>query len=429
MPTNTDQSKPLYSKAYTWYALLILTGVYTFNYLDRILVAVLQEGIKADLDLSDTQLGLMGGLVFAIFYTTLGIPIAKLADTKNRRNIVAISLALWSGMTAVTAYAQSFAQMLLARIGVGVGEAGGSPPAHAMISDYFPKEQRATALGVYSMGVYLGITVGYLFGGYMGETYGWRMTFLMLGVPGVLYALLLYFTVKEPPRGYSEPDKKIEKNSNLKEIFKILLSKKTFIFLALASGFHVFVGYGTSHWMASFLGRIHGLGQADAGSWLALTAGVGGGIGTYLGGYLADKLSKKNRRWFMWLPALGIILGLPFGLTALIHGNLNIAMTCYFITNVTFAFYIAPMLAVAHNIVPINMRAMASAVLFLVMNLIGLGFGPLIAGMLSDYLNPIFGDLTLRWVLVIISSMDLIAMLLYLKTSQYVEFDMDRMKD
>ena len=421
--------QPLYSKSYTWYVLFMLTIVYTFNYMDRHLIVILQESIKAELQLSDTQIGLMSGLAFAVFYTFLGIPIAKLADTKNRKNIVAISLALWSAMTAIMAYTSNFLQMLLARIGVGVGEAGGSPPSHAMISDYFPKEKRATALGIYSIGVYLGILFGYLLGGWLGQQYGWRTTFLMIGLPGVLFALIIYLTVKEPPRGYSEPNRAIQKSENLKKVIATLLSKKTFVFLALAAGFHVFVGYGTSSWMASYLIRTFGLELQEVGIYLSLSAGVGGGLGTYLGGVLADRFSKKDLRWFLWWPALAIILSLPFGLTTYLSSNLTIVIAAYFITNIFFAFYIAPMLAVAHNIVAINMRAMASAVLFLVMNLIGLGLGPLFAGFLSDMMTPTYGNEALRYVLTIVAMLDIVAFFLFLKTAKTVEYDIQNVID
>jgi len=204
LPTDLkDTPRPTYSGGYRKYVLLALTGVYIFNFIDRQILVILQESIKAELDLSDTQLGLLTGFAFAIFYVTLGLPVARLADRSNRRNIITIALTIWSAMTAISGLASNFVQLLLARIGVGIGEAGGSPPAHSMISDYYPKNKRATALAIYSTGIYIGILLGYLLGGWLDEYFGWRRALMVLGVPGVIYAVIFYFTVQEPPRGYA----------------------------------------------------------------------------------------------------------------------------------------------------------------------------------------------------------------------------------
>ena len=196
--------KPIYTESYKRYVLYALTGVYIFNFIDRQILVILQESIKNDLGLSDTQLGLLTGLAFAIFYVTMGIPIARMADRTNRKKIIALSLMVWSAMTMLSGRALNFSQLLLARIGVGIGEAGASPAAHSMISDYYPANKRATALAVYSMGIYIGILLGYLFGGWLDEFFGWRTALMVLGLPGILYAIFFYFTVKEPPRGYAE---------------------------------------------------------------------------------------------------------------------------------------------------------------------------------------------------------------------------------
>src|SRR6187399_851976 len=223
------------SSLYRNYVLAMLTLVYVFNFIDRQLLVILQESIKKELHLSDTQLGMLSGFTFAIFYVTLGIPIARLADRTNRKNTVAVSLGLWSAMTAFSGLARNFIQLLLARIGVGIGEAGGSPPAHAMISDYFPPQKRSTALSVYSTGIYFGVLIGFLMGGYLNEHLGWRTAFFAVGIPGIIFSLLFYFTVKEPKRGATDL-KTIESGEthSLGKVLKQLYSIKTFVFLSLA---------------------------------------------------------------------------------------------------------------------------------------------------------------------------------------------------
>ena len=229
-----------------WYALSILTLVYAFNFIDRQLLAILQESIKADLGLSDSQLGLLTGFAFALFYVTAGIPIARWADRSNRRNIVSLALFVWSFMTAISGLAQNYLQLLLARVGVGVGEAGGSPPSHSMISDMFPPAQRAGALGFYSTGVSIGILFGFLLGGWLNEFFGWRMAFLVVGAPGVLLALVVRFTVTEPRRGLSEARDLSQQSSSLSEVLALLWQQNSFRHLAFASSLYAFVGYGLS---------------------------------------------------------------------------------------------------------------------------------------------------------------------------------------
>ena len=392
-------SAPLFTKKYRGYVLLILTGVYTFNFIDRQILVILQESIKGELGLSDTQLGMLTGLTFALFYVTLGIPIARMADKGNRRNIVAASLAIWSLMTALSGLAANFTQLLLARIGVGVGEAGGSPPAHSMISDYFPPEKRATALSIYSIGIYIGILVGYLAGGWINQFFGWRMALMALGIPGVIYALILLFTVKEPPKGHSDESVtgSNEDASSFWEVISLLMSKKTFIFVALGSGIHTFANYGVGNFYAPFLARVHEMPIGQIGTWLGLTTGFGGMIGTFLGGYLGDKLSVRDVRWYLWLPVIAEIINFVPSIGAFFSDNTTIALSCYFLTAMLTAVYLGPCIAVTHNLVDAHKRALASAILFLVLNLIGLGIGPLAIGYISDVLAPTYGAESLRY--------------------------------
>lgn len=394
MTNTTTDFNP--SPKYRRYVLWILTGVYAFNFIDRQILVILAEPIKTDLGLSDAQLGLLTGLAFALFYVTLGIPIARYADKANRKNIVSVALAVWSAMTAISGLAQNYLQLLLARIGVGIGEAGGSPPAHAIISDYYPPKKRATALSIYSMGVYLGIFLGFLVGGIIGKIYGWRIALFALGIPGVLYALIVYFTIKEPPRGLTDKVKDMNSTSFMDAI-RILFSKKTFLLAAFATGTQTFTNYGVGNFAPSFLMRIHGMDLATVSIVLAICAGIGGGFGTFFGGYLADRLRQKDMRWYLWIGVLGAALSLIPATMFYFGGNITLVIVGILFTNVLTTLYLGPSIAVAHSLVSAKMRALVSAVLFLFLNLIGLGLGPLTIGLLSDYLEPTYGAESLRY--------------------------------
>lgn len=417
--------KPKYSNSYRGYVLLILTGVYTFNFIDRQILVILQESIKTDLGLSDTQLGLLTGFAFAIFYVTLGLPIARYADKNNRKNVVAISLTVWSAMTAISGFVGNYWQLLLARIGVGVGEAGGSPPAHSIISDYFPPEKRATALSIYSMGIYIGILFGFLAGGWIDQYFGWRIAFMAIGVPGILYAIIVFFTVKEPQRGHFDtPIQKSATTGDLITVTKELLSYKTFIFLAFACSLNAFGSYGVGNFTPPFLYRIHGLDSATIGTWLSLTTGIGGGLGVFLGGYLADKWGKIDIRWYLWIPLLAGLLKFIPSTIVIFSENTDLVLAITFFTNLLTPLYLGPALAVTHNLVAANSRAFASAILFFILNLIGLGMGPMVVGMLSDWLAPTYNEYALRWAFCIIYFTGPISLFLFYKASQHYPEDL-----
>jgi len=419
-------SIPTYSKRYTWYVLLVLTGVYSFNFIDRQIITILQELIKKDLGLSDTQLGLLTGFAFAIFYVTLGIPIARYADRSNRKNVVAVALTVWSAMTAISGMAANFVQLALARIGVGIGEAGGSPPSHAIISDYFPPEKRGTALSVYSTGIFIGIFLGFLVGGIVGQAYGWRIAMFTLGIPGIIYALLVYFTVKEPPKGLS--DKRNLEDSEIPstwEVIKLLLSKKTFVYLALGSGLHTFGTYGVGNFFPPFLVRVHEMSIMEVGIWLAITAGLGGGIGTFLGGYLADRLRNRDIRWYIWVSVIAGLLSFGPSAIVMFSNNTQLVLLTTFFTNLLPAIYLGPCLAVTHSLVDARLRAFASSVFFFILNLIGLGLGPLSIGALSDWLEPTFGLESLRYAFAFTFLTGTISLILFYKASQHYKKDLE----
>jgi len=413
----TDPKK--INNAYRNYVLAMLTLVYVFNFIDRQLLVILQESIKDELHLSDTQLGLLSGFTFAVFYVTMGIPIARLADKGNRRNIVALALGLWSIMTAFSGLARNFSQLLLARIGVGVGEAGGSPAAHAMISDYFVPEKRATALSLYSAGLYFGVLIGYLMGGYLNQELGWRTAFFVLGIPGILFSLLFYVTVNEPRRGATDSNTSdTHANHSLMQVVRLLYSLKTFVYLSFAAGLHVFSIYGLMNWMPSFLARLHGMKTADIGVALGLILGSTGASGTFVGGLVTDHFGKRDKRLYLKIPAYAIFSSIPFAIGTLFLPNTFLSLVCFGVCSFLYSMYLGPSIAVAHFLVPASMRSLTSAVFFLVLNLIGLGFGPLVVGVISDLLTPSLGTESLRWAMSCIVVMSAASIVLFLSAAR-----------
>ena len=379
------------------YTLGVLTLVYTFNFIDRQLLSILQEAIKTELLLTDAQLGLLTGFAFAMFYVTAGVPIARLADRSNRRNIVAASVGLWSFMTAISGFVQNYAQLLLARIGVGIGEAGGSPPSHSIVSDIFPKEQRASALSFYSTGVNLGIMFGFLFGGWLNEFFGWRVAFLVIGVPGIILAGIVFATVPEPIRGLLENKKASDAQVPFSEVVAGLWQRKTFRHIAFACGLNAFAGYGTVNWAASFFIRSHGMTTGELGTWLALSTGLVGAIGIFAGGFLGDKLGARDTRWYLWVPGLSTLLVVPGMLVVFLTSNTYLALVCMFVPGFLQNIYLGNSIATTHNLVGLRWRSTSSAILFLILNIIGLGLGPFAVGLLSDMFDPSLGIESLRY--------------------------------
>ncbi|MCG8423656.1 MAG: MFS transporter [Proteobacteria bacterium] len=405
MPTENRQTPP-YSQAYLRYALGILCVVYIVNFVDRQVLAILLQSIKDDLLLTDLQLGVLSGTAFGLFYATLGIPIARLADRFSRKSVLTISLALWSGMTALCGAATGFATLLLYRIGVGVGEAGGGPPAHSMISDYFPPEKRATALGIFSLGVPFGILVGFLAGGWLDQTLGWRTAFIVVGLPGLVVALIVALTLREPPRGLSE-GLDIQRNSNASptagSAIAFLWRMRSFRHVALGSALYAFVGYAATSWAPSFLARSHGMTAGEIGTALALIIGLGGGLGIYLGGVLADRLAIRNPLGRVWVPAGAQLLSFPFSFIIYTTSNTTLALVMFTIPAFLGLMYQGPAFAVTQSLATPKMRATAAAILLFAINIVGLGIGPVFTGAVSDALEPTLGGDSLRYALLITS--------------------------
>ena len=423
-------NNPYASTKAAYHALGILTIVYSINFIDRQLLSILQESIKADLMLSDAQLGLLTGFAFALFYTFAGLPIASLADRSNRRNIVAISLTIWSGMTAISGLAQNYWQLLAARVGVGIGEAGGSPPSHSMISDIFPPEKRASAIGFYSTGISIGILFGFLFGGWLNEFFGWRVAFFVVGIPGVLLALVLYLTVPEPIRGLAENRASTGDNPSMMTVFKVLLSRRSFLFMALGAAMNAFAGYSTANWVASFMIRTHQMPTGELGTWLALIIGVGGAIGVFGAGVIADKLGKTDKRWYMWVAVCACVISIPLQISTFWVDDPYTALMCMVIPSVLSNAYLGATIASVHGMVGLKMRAVSSALLFFILNMIGLGMGPTTVGLVSDLLVDQHGVDSLRYAMMyIIPTAMFMSGVFYLVAARYVRDDLVKAPD
>lgn len=402
-PTTLDQADPrLRSPRYRSYVLAMLVVVYIFNFLDRQIVTILAEPIKNDLGLNDTQIGLMTGLAFAVFYTVLGIPIARLADRANRVSIISVALVIWSGMTALCGVAQNFYQMLAARIGVGVGEAGCSPPAHSLIADYYPPEQRASALSIYALGIPIGSILGLLAGGWIAEFWGWRAAFFIVGLPGILLAIIVKLTLLEPIRGMSDTSHMAGgEQPPLVETMVTLLRNRTMVHIAMGGALTSFVGYGLGQWLPAYFIRIHDMGIAETATYFGLVLGVASAIGTVLGGNLADRFARRDVRMYAWLPAAGVLLAFPFYVAAMLMNNPYVAIAIMVAPSLLNSLWLGPAFGTIQNLAPARMRALASAILLFVLNIIGLGFGPFLVGVLSDLLSGTFAENSLRYAILI----------------------------
>jgi MFS family permease len=382
----------------------VLVVVYTFNFVDRQILAILLPAIKIEFAVDDRILGFLAGSAFALFYATLGIPIALIADRSNRRNLIALALAVWSGMTALSGFATNIFYLVLARIGVGVGEAGCSPPAHSMIADYYPPEQRSTAMGIFTLGISFGIMIAYLAGGWVVDNIGWRAAFLIVGVPGIVLALLVRFTIIEPKRGASENRADTGDRPSIVTVVRFLASRKSFRHMAFGAGLASFVGYAIISFYPSFLVRSFSMSLSTIGIYLGLILGIAGGLGFAGGGYVADKIGRKRTRDAFNAITASLLLAWVFNFPVFFAGSGYLSLAFFAIPAVLSNVYLATTFAQTQSLVPLRMRAVASAVMLFIINSIGLGFGPLLAGALSDYLAADYGGESMRYSLLIIAA-------------------------
>ena len=404
---------PAASLGYRSYVLVVLVIVYTFNFIDRQIVGILAVPIKAELHLTDSQLGLMGGLAFALFYTLLGIPIARMADRVSRTGIMTVALALWSLMTAVCGLTHSFVQLFLARVGVGVGEAGGVAPAYSLICDYFPAKERARALSVYSFGIPMGAALGIVLGGYITSLVSWRMAFFIVGLAGLLITPLLKFTVREPERGALDP-RRVDgvPAPSLLEVIAVLARKASFWGLSLGAASASMMGYGLFFWAPSFLVRSFHLTLLHASLGFGALVLVGGLIGIWFGGALADRYGEKRRAMYAYIPAIAFLATLPFYAAGVLSTTLWISFAVLLVPTALGLAWLGPVLAAVQHLVPGNMRATASALFLFINNLIGIGLGTTLIGVVSDLTRARFGAESLRYAILAGTSFYLIAALL-----------------
>ena len=383
--------------------LWILLIVYIFNFIDRQIVNILAEPIRLELGLSDTQIGLMTGLAFALFYTILGLPIARFSDrpTTHRPKLIAAALATWSAMTALCGMAQNFVQLLLARIGVGIGEAGCTPPAHSLIADMVEPKKRSSALAFYALGIPVGTLLGMMIGGLLADFVGWRRAFFIVGVPGVLLAIVVAWVLKEPRRHLTQAQaaSNAQQTMPLGQAVRSVMGSKAFVLLLVAGSAAAFLAYGKTTWTTIFFQRTHGLTPGEVGFWFGVVNGAAGIAGTFLGGWLADRYGAENRRHVLTAPAVGMALAVPLAFFAYRSENWLFALTLLFLPTLFNSLYYGPTYSAAQGLVPLRARAIAAAVLLFFQNLVGLGLGPLFFGMLSDWLRPEYGEESVRYVL------------------------------
>lgn len=400
------------SKGYRTYVLIALTLIYTLNFIDRTLITVVAQPIMNSLNLTDGQFGFLTGPPFALFYAVMGIPIAMLADRSNRVIVISICIIIWSVMTALCGIASGFLWLVIFRIGVAIGEAGGTPPANSIITDYYPVKNRASAIGIYSMGVTLGGLLAQVFGGTIasiqGEAFGnwlgsiglgglfsgldwtniegWRIAFVVVGAPGILIAILLWMTVKEPPRGYTEaPGSHTDEKAGFGEAFAEFVKKPTFWWGAVGAAFVAFVGYGLQSFQAPFLQRVHDMGVREAALNFGAPLSIAAAAGTFLGGFISEKLQDRFHSIVAWLPAVGLVIAVPLYVMAFFAGSLTMAFAFWILGAMFHYSYLGAQYSIATSIVSPRARATSVAVLLLMVSLIGNGIGPLFVGAMSDF--------------------------------------------
>jgi MFS family permease len=399
--------------------------VYLSNHIDRGILNILIQPIKEEFGASDFMMGMLAGPAFAVFYATAGIPIARLADRTSRVNIISASMTVWSAMTALSGFAGSIVSLALYRIGVGSGEAGCSPPSHSLIADYFPPERRGRAMGVYAMATQAGAAFGWLLGGWLFLWLGWRWTFVAAGLPGILLALVMKMTVKEPVRGGTEGGVVDVEPMPFGEALTHLFKQRSYMWLQAGGALHAIAGYGLGVWVATFLIRIHGLEIHEIGSWLGGIAIVAGMPGMLLAGLLSDRLTPRDPRWYVGIPAASALVSAPFTVAFLFLGDSSAALVCYAIHALLGMAFSAPTFAMTQAVVRVRARSLAVAVHLLMVNLVGLGLGPVIIGGLNDMLHEDLGDEAIRYTMLLAVLTNVFAVGFYYLAARTVKRDIE----
>lgn len=400
--------------------LLFLLLAYIFNFLDRQILGILLEPIKADLKFTDSELGVLTGPAFALVYSVVGLPLALLADRTSRSGVITAALASWSAFTALCGTASGFWQLFLFRLGVGLGEAGGVAPSYALIADHFPPSRRARALAIFSLGVPIGLGSGAILGSWIAHNFNWRTAFIAMGIAGLILAPIFKFVVRDPPRAKGATAPTL---ADLSATFPAIARKRSFWLMAFAASLSSLCGYGLATWVASILIRSFGLSLMEAGQFLGAHLLIGGTIGVFMGGWLADRLGSRNRRWYAWLPAIAWLITAPLYAVGLMSENLVFVWLLLLIPNALNILWLGPVTAAVQHLVEPSRRATASGAFLLINNLIGLGVGPLLIGTISDLLRATHGADSLRIAALAVLVFYLIAALLMFLASRSIERD------
>jgi MFS family permease len=419
-PAATSAQAEAAPSARRYYVLGILTLVYALNFLDRTIFNVLIEPIKKEFALSDTTMGLLAGFGFVLFYSLLGIPIARVADRVSRRNIVAIALAFWSAMTFLCGMATSVTTLALARIGVGLGESAGTPASQSLVADLFGKNERPRALGIYAIGTYLGVFMGYFIGGWVNQHYGWRMAFFSCGLPGAALAAILWLTISEPKRGAMA--ERFEPEA-LGPTLGFLFTQPSFVIVLIGFCLTTYTNYATSAWIPPFLARVHHLSSAEIGTYAGTFKGLAGMAGTLVGGVVVAAISKHDDRWKLWAPAIASGLAGPvFAVCMLTHDFATMIATLA-LTSFMVGFHLGPIFAIAQTVARPSMRALASAFVLLTATCFGQGVGPLAVGMINDALRSNYGNDAVRYSLLSAAATTIVGALLFVWAAQFIRAD------
>ena len=408
------------------YVLVMLTVIYSLNFLDRTVITILIDPIKHDYHLSDKTMGFISGFGFVIFYSILAAPVARWADRGNRRSIIAWGLVLWSGMTALAGIARNALELTLSRFGVGVGEAAGTAPSSSMISDLFPGGRRSTAMAVYQLGPVFGGFLGAFIGGWINQYYGWHNAFLVAGIPGLLVAVVFRLTVKEPVRGSTEQKRVDPSQQNLRETLRFMLRQRCYIVLLVGFCFTTFTQFGFGTWTAPFLGRIHHLSSKDIGTYIGTVRAGAGLVGTLIGGYLSDWAGRRDVRWRIYISAICSMLAGPGVLLFVLSHRLFWCIVGFTIVSAASPVHVGPIVAVSHSVVKVGMRAFATSVIYLISELLGLGLGPFLIGVFNDHYRVRLGVDVIRYSMSAAALTTLIGGLLFCLAARSLERDMAR---
>jgi predicted MFS family arabinose efflux permease len=406
-----------------YYVLGVLTVVYALNFLDRTIFNVLIEPIKKEFALSDTAMGLLAGFGFVLLYSLIGIPIARVADRLNRRNIVALAFAFWSAMTFLCGMASNVSSLALARIGVGLGESASSPASQSIVADLFSKNERPRALGIFAIGTYLGIFLGYFIGGWVNQHYGWRMAFYAAGLPGIGLAAVLWLTISEPKRGAMAETFTPE---SLGATLRFLASQQSFVIVLIGFCLTTYTNYATAAWIPPFLARIHHLSSAEIGTYAGTFKGLAGMAGTLLGGLLVARISLRDDRWKLWAPAIMSALAGPVFALCMLTADFATMVTALALTSFLVGFHLGPIFAIAQTVAKPSMRALASAIIALTATCFGQGVGPLAVGIVNDALRGDYGTDAIRYSLLSASLTTMLGALLFVWAARTIRADIAR---